>query len=38
MAKAGYRIVARHWTESDQKRVDADPRSELPCNAIFEKA
>jgi FkbM family methyltransferase len=37
MAKAGYRIVARHWTQSDQVRVDADPRAQLPCNVIFER-
>ena len=38
MASAGYRMVERHWTESDRERVDADPQAELPCNAVFERS
>jgi FkbM family methyltransferase len=35
MERAGYAMVERHWTESGRQRVDADPRAELPYNAIF---
>jgi FkbM family methyltransferase len=36
MERAGYVMVERHWTESGRRRLDADPRAELPYNAIFE--
>jgi FkbM family methyltransferase len=37
MAESGYEMVERHWTQSGQERVDANPAAEFPYNAIFAR-